>query len=97
MTLFYCLQESRCFSFFTYYQRDLEEMMMESKGQVRSSPTTGEIPEPEWVKNIRSAAGAASIMGILAVSVLAFDFLKPWWEETIEDRQKQEKERGTIM
>ncbi len=67
---------------------------MASRGQSRTTPVVEEVPEPKWVKTTRNAAGVASIMGIIAVSVFAFDYLVPWWQETVESDRRR-KEEGT--
>ncbi|WP_160327229.1 hypothetical protein [Ferroacidibacillus organovorans] len=49
------------------------------------------------MKRTREVAGVASIIGILAVTVFAFDHLKPWWRETVEDARERESERKSVM
>jgi len=68
-----------------------------SNEKTRSAPAPAEIPEPKWVKNTRDVAGIASIIGIIAVTVFAFDYLKPWWNETVDDNRRREEEGKSSM
>lgn len=70
---------------------------MKANEQNRSTQPSDNTPEPTWVKRTRGAAGVASILGIVAVTLLAFDHLKPWWKETIEDARERESERISVM
>lgn len=71
--------------------------MMREKDRARSASSEEKTPEPAWVKRTREVAGVASIIGILAVTVFAFDHLKPWWRETVEDARERESERKSVM
>lgn len=57
----------------------------------QNTPDEEEIPEPKWVVYTRNAAGIASIMGIIGVSIFAFDNLLPWWKETVESARRKEE------
>lgn len=69
---------------------------MASRSPSRNAQIPEETPEPKWIVYTRNAAGIASIMGIIGVSIFAFDNLLPWWKETVESERRREEGPPTM-